>query len=682
MTVLEKGVSMGFTFHERSEPRHGHGVPFPTEWLEGWMRETHAQGRRRLGAVAAFHQQLSSFGVMGSVLVGGEWMAADDTCEGVRRIGPIDGPAGAKLWAEGAGELSAEWLGEVLGAFLDDPRRLRPSSTPRLYRVEGEDPPALLFDLSAAGRRTGFVIASLTPEALPAVETLLDAPVIRWVVPAVSGLLRSEQFRVHWDTLSGVLVGRGREDWEAAGTAERPVNAQEVVHRVSKVASGYAADAARAFEAATVGVFLPDPDDEYVYCFGGAGTERYAYDAGVHPHKPAVEGVEFGLTPSYVVGAAWDPAGGQVVVRDLPDRESMKTRYRDLGFDEEAVEGRSERPAPMLAERFVHPPLYEAALKGPWVFTAQQLPRFLSPTGRNLVVRFQGRTASPVWSGEEEVHRTNRDRRLRMASLVQRIHDDLCGQLAQGLTLWREGLREEVQRELATQQSWSSVCQILASWLSCRAVSIFRLDGGALNLLAWSLPQRAPALRFDPTEALLDAAELRLLQAPLFPHRHEVSPEGFLGWPAVEEELAHPSENVGCVPVVASGQPVGLLRVDGAMSLFGGLLRRGAPQGGLHHHRPTAIPWHIRSVLDEVARLLSLALRPGLPSEWSDWTSWVERARRGHVPADEVVERIDRLRAQARTRIEASHIVGVHRNTFRRQLSSLADVLELDELRW
>jgi len=675
---------MDWIFHERSEPGHGRGVPFPTEWLEGWMRETHAHGRRRLGAVAAFHEQLSSFGVQGSVLVGGEWMADDDTCEGVWRVGPIDGPDGARLWAEGAGELPDTWLNGVLGAFLDDPARRRPSSTPRLFRVEGEGPPALMLDLSAAGRRTGIVIACLTREALPAVEALLDAPVIRWAIPAVSGLLRSEQFRVHWDTLSGVLVGRSRADWEEATMAERPVNAQEVVHRVSRVASGYAADAARAFEAAAVGVFLPDPDDEYVYCFGAAGTQRYAYDAGIHPHKPAVDGVAFGLTPSYVVGAAWDPAGGPVVVRDLPDREAMKTRYRDLGFDEEAVEGRSSRPAPMLAERFVEPDRREAALKGPWVFTAQRLPRFLSPTGRNLVVRFQGRTASPVWSGDEEVHRTSRDRRLRMASLSQRIHDDLCGQLAQGLALWREGLREEVLRELATQRSWASVCQILASWLSCRAVSVYRLDHGSLQLLAWSLPRRTPALRFDPAEALLDSAELRLLQAPLFPHRHEVSPEGFLGWPALEEAMALAAENVGSVPIMASGQPVGLLRVDGAMSLFGGVLRRGSAQGGLHHHRPTATPSHLRPVLDEVARLLALSLRPGpsRASEWADWPSWVEMARRGYVPADEVVQRLERLRALARTRVEAARVVGVHRNTFRRQLAALADALELDELRW
>ena len=675
---------MGWTFHEKSEPGHGRGVPFPTEWLEGWMRETHAHGRRRLGAVAAFHEQLSSFGVKGSVLVGGEWMAADDTCEGVWRVGPIDGPAGARLWAEGAGDIPASWLRGVLEAFLAEPTRQRPGSTPRVYRVEGDEPPALMLDLSAAGRRTGFVVACLSREALPAVEALLDAPVIRWAVPAVSGLLRSEQFRVHWDTLSGVLVGRSRADWESSEARERPVNAQEVVHRVSQVANGYASDAARAFEAAAVGIFLPDPDDEYVYCFGAAGTERYAYDAGIHPQKPSVDGVAFGLTPSYVVGAALDPAGTPVVVRDLPDREAMKIRYRDLGFDEEAVEGRSARPAPMLAERFVQPHLRDAALKGPWVFTAQRLPRFLSPTGRNLVVRFQGRVASPVWSGDEEVHRTSHDRRLRMASLSQRIHDDLCGQLAQGLALWREGLREEVLRELATQRSWSSVCQTLASWLSSRAVSVFRLEQGTLRLLAWSLPRRVPTLRFDPAEALLDSSELRLLQAPLFPHRHEVSPEGFLGWPAVEEELSIEAENVGSVPIVASGQPVGLLRVDGIMSLFGGLLRRGSLQGGLHHHRPTATPWHVRPVLDEVARLLALALRPGpaRSSEWSDWRSWVDLARRGHVPAEEVVQRLEQLRSVARTRVEAARVVGVHRNTFRRQLVALAEAFGLDELRW
>ena len=673
---------MTWQFSDRTEHDPGWGVPFPTEWLAGWMRETHAHGRRRLGAVAAFHAQLQSFGVTGSALVSGAWMADDDARQGVWRRGPWTLPGGSesdRLWADGAGDMSEDWLRAVIADFLADPDRRAPGPTPRLYRVHGGEPPGLMLDVTAAGRRTGFVVVCLSEAVLPAVEALLEAPVIRWAVPVISGLLRSEQFRVHWDALSEVMVGPQRTDWE--GGQERPVNAQEVVHRVGQVATAYAREAASAFETAVTAIFAPDPDDEYVHCLGAHGTEPYVYDASLSPHKPRVEGVEFGLTPSYAVGAAWEPTGGPVVVRDLPDRAAMTARYRDLGFEKESLQAGATHPAPMLAEQYVHDGMRAAALRGPWVFTAQRLPRFLSPSGRNMLVRFQGRTTSPIWSGEEEQQRTSRDRRIRLASLGQRIHDDLCGLFAQGLSLWQDGLRDEVLRELAGQRSWPSVCQTLSSWLSARAVSVFHLVEGRLCLLAWSLPRQTPLLRFDPDEALMDSQEMRLLQAPLYPRRDEISPEGFGGWPALEEELGFVAENVGCVPVIASGRPVGLLRVDGAMSLYGGLVRRSSPQGGLHHHRPTQTPAHIRPVLDEMARLLALTLdfQPARAGEWSDWSTWVERARRGHVPPEEVAQRLDALRARARTRVLAAQLVGVHRNTLRRQLRILAAVLDDDD---
>ena len=679
---------MSWHFHDATDPSPGHGVPFPTDWLAGWMRETHAHGRRRLGAVAAFHEQLRTFGVTGSALVGGAWMGDDELREGVWRRGPLDvlpgGSPADRVWADGAGDMPDGWLQSVLHDYLADEDRRIPSSAPLLWRLDGQNPPGLMLDLSTAGRRTGWVVVCLSEAALPVLEALLAAPVLRWAVPVVSGLLRSEQFRVHWDSLSNVMVGHGRDDWAAHDGGDRPVNAQEVTHRVARVADEYARQAADTFEAATACILVPDPEDEYVHGLGAAGCDRYAYDSGLDHRKPAVEGVAFGLSPSYVVGAAWDPAGGPVVVRDLRDRDAMKTRYRDLGFDQDALRDDSPDPAPMLGERYAHEAVRERARRGPWVFTAQRLPRGLSPTGRNLVLRLQGRTTSAIWSGREELGRTSRDRRIRIASLAQRIHEELCGLFARGLQLWQEGLREEVLRELATQRSSRAVCQLLASWLSARAVSLYRLDGGALTLLDWSLPRRAPELVFDPSEALLDTQELRLLHAPLYPRLDDVSPEGFLGWPALQDAMGIDAENVGAVPITASGQPVGLLRIDGAMSLFGGLIRRSSPQGGLHHHRPTVTPHHVRAALEENARILALTLgRAADDAEsWADWSHWVERARRGHVPTEEVVERLEHLRAAVRTRVQAAALVGVHRNTLRRQLAALADVLEIDDVAW
>ncbi len=659
------------------------GQLLPGGQLGAWLQETHARGRRRLRAIAALHERAAPLGLSACVLVGGPWLAGGGRHPGTWRIGPWEagGDGAEPLWAEGAGAVDPGWIEALTAAVLADPERRRPGAAPRLWRVRGEERGASwVLDPSLTGRRQGLVLLRAEGGS-PVLEALARETAAAWSALIVAGLLRGDLFRTHWETLSQALIRRRASSWDPLSpSAERPVNPQEVVARLAEVASALADDAARAFECATVGIFMPDPDDEYVYCLGAAGSARYAYDAGLHADKPRLRGVGFGLTASYAVGAAFHPAGSPVVVRALADRAALESRYRDLGFDEELIAaGAGEQPpetGPFLGERFVHADRAERARRGPWVFTAQQLPRALSPSGRNLVVRFQGRTVSHTWATPDQLSRTSRDRQNRMAAMAMRVHAEICRRFAEGLGLWREGLRGEVLRELSAGRRWAALCQTLSAWLSARVVSLFAVAGNELSLRAWSLPADPPELRFDAGAELLDARELRLLQAPLYPRRSATSEEGFLGWVPFVEAVGGPAESVGTVPVLAGGRAVGLLRVDGAMSLFGGHIRRQSPQPGLHHHRPEVLPAHLRPALEELARLLALAMEAparGAEGGWSDWTPWVRRALAGQIPPERIAARLEALEAAAPTRAAAAALVGVHRNTLRRQLAALRE---------
>ena len=698
-----------FEFSPMALPATGSGQLLPREVLGNWLQETHARGRRRLHAIAALHERVSPLGLTGCAIVGGLWLSAGSRHGGTWRLGPwqtgaAPGASPEPLWAEGAGDLSQELLQRLMDALLADPERSAPAAAPRAWRVSSEAGTTLILDTSLTGRRQGFVVLH-TAGGVPVLDVIFQSTAATWTALIISGLLRGDGFRTHWETLSEALIQRRETSWYLLDgqATERPVNPQEVVMRVSEAAHKLAADAARAFEVSTVGVFLPDPDDEYVYCLGASGSAVYAYDAGLHPGKPRVPGVGFGLTASYTVGAAYHPSGSPVVVRTLPDRDALRSRYRDLGFDEDAIadgdtedspggEGGpltffAETPSgPFLGERFIDPALAERANRGPWVFTAQQLPRSLSPSGRNLVVRFQGRIVSYTWATPTQLARTSQDRQNRMASLAMRIHAEICQLFAEGLAMWRDGVRDEVLRELSGACRWSAICQTLAAWLSARTVSLFRLEDNALVLQAWSAARPPPELRFDVGTDLMDSQEMRLLQAPLYPRRERISEEGFLGWAPFEEAANGPAENVGCVPILSSGRAVGLIRVDGAMSLFGGHIRRQSLQPGLHHHRPGALPAHLRPALEEAARLLSLSIgRPraiDAGGSWSDWSRWARLAAAGRVDPTEARERLDRLRSEAPTRAAAAELVGVHRNTFRRQLAALSEALGAEAVAW
>ncbi len=644
---------------------------FGGDWLSAWMSASHLEGRRRHQALAVLREGLAPLGVTCCALVGGAWLG-EEAHAGVWRLPAWTAPDGRPRHTEGVGELDDGLLREVVDGFLA--AFPEPGQTPQLHRAGG-DPPVLVVDPSVSGVRPGLVLLGLAPGA-----PLADHPLAGLGVWPIAGLLRADRFRMHTERLGRVLATPATPDW---GAGEHPVDPQEVVLRVAETLSGLASRAADAFEVATLAIFAPDPDDEYAWCLGAAGTEPHAYDAGLVHGRPPVSGVGYGLTASVVGSPAWDPAGGPVLVRTLATRDEVRDRYRDLGFDEESLAGAGDAAAPFLAERFLQGERAAIATAGPWVFTAQRLPPALSPSGRNLVVRLMGRTLARCWQAESEARRTSRDRRGRLASLAVRIHGEACRGLSEGLQLWRDGLRHEVLRELAGSRRWPVLCASLASRLSVRVVSLWLRDGPSLSLAAWSRSTPPPPLIFDVDEELLAPRELRLLDQPICLDRDALTDEGFAAWPPFEEAVDGPQPNVGTFPIRAGGHTLGVLRVDGGMSLYGGLVRRSSRQAGLRHHRPRCLPHHLREPCEEVAGLLALGLPgPRESAERGQWSRFLQRVRRGSLPAEAAAAHLARLADQAPSRGAAAEAVGVHRNTFRRHLAELRALLGEEAVPW
>jgi hypothetical protein len=653
----------------------------PAPFVADWVRTSHTDGGTRLRALGEVYARLEQLGFVGCAVVAGPWLRAEAAIPGVHKPPPwpADAPATDQLRAEVAGAVDRDWLEALITAFFADPERARPAEAPRTFRYD-LDTPCVVADFCIGGRRAGMGVFVAAPGAAGVVDWLVEHPATWWVFMGFGGLLRAGWYWTHWDQVVDLLLTRESSPWSDE-LGDRPVNAQEVTLRVGEHVRRWAQTAADAFEVATVSIFLPDPDDEYVWCLGSHGTERYAYDAGIVRRKPLVDAVGHGLTAAWACAPAVDPRGRPVVVRDLATREALRERYRDLGFDDAALDAPGER-GPFLAERFTDPVCLEAVRRGPWVFTAQRLPRALSPSGRNLVVRFCGRTLDARWSTEEELSRSSSDRRSRHAAVAMRIHEDVVRAFEEGLAQWRAGLREEVLGELAGARRIDAVCRVVAAWCSARAVTLWDLEERTLTLVAWSRPGTPPRLSLDTAERL-DARELRLLHAPSYPRRYELGSEGFLGWSPLEDALGGPSENVGTAPVVRDGRPVGLLRIDGAMSLFAGHIDRTSPQSGLHRHRPTATPAHVRPVVEEVVRLLAVSGRAtaaAVPA--GSWSRFVDEVVAGTIGAVEARARLGALHARAPTRAAASELVGTHRNTFRRQLQRLQEVLGDEAIPW
>ncbi|NCG19817.1 MAG: hypothetical protein GWP91_12485 [Rhodobacterales bacterium] len=635
---------------------------FPVDWISDWMHGGHRHGRARATALDQVHRRLSPAGVITTALIGGHRVDSESHNDLWYATG--DAP---NWYAEAAGQHDEDWIRTTLSNFWANPDYKPPAQGPCLYSA-GE---TVVLDAAGIGYRSALVLFRLQGPADLLLNALMQQRAAWWVVLMLTGLLRGERYRQKWQQITGLLVDGAQSPWRTA--ADQPVNPQEVTRSLAQAATAWVARVAHTFEVATVCVFLPDPDDEYVFCLAAHGSDRFAYDADL-VHKPSIDGVHFGLTGSWATSGT---ARGAPRVRTIDTREDLHRHYRDLGYDPQQTQDNQHF---QRAQQFVHPEVAAIAAKGPWLVSAQQLPDDLSPTARNLVVRLAGRSIDEVWATSAERHRTSHDRRARMGMVSARLHTDVLRLFREGLGRWRDGLRQSLLRELSAGEDLDGICQSIASWCSARGVSLWTHTEGSLTLRAWSRPQGRPVLSFDVANPV-DARELRLLHAPLYPSAHQIGEDGFLGWDHWRIHTAHPAENTATLPILQGGRTVGVLRIEGALSLFAGVIPRNGDHGALNSHRPTATPRHLRPALEEVAQLLALVLTPAQVAQNQDWDRFMTRVRRHHISHSDARRHLEALHQQAPSRGQAAEQIGIHRNTFRRHLVELRTHLG-DDLPW
>jgi hypothetical protein len=638
-------------------------LPLDTQ-LENWLQKSAEGGRRRHHAAQTLFEQASRLGLTAFAVVGASWLDDARSRDPVWQLPPWTATDGTTLHAEGIGQLDPDRIADVLDAVLGDPDLREPPALPRLMEVHG-GAPTFVADLSVARQRVAFVVLVAVDSTL--LKALAADPRASNALVLATGLLRGDAHRVREERLARLLATvRPTRAWQPG---DRPFTAQEVIEHAARIADGVLEDLSGLFETRMAGLYVPDPDDHHVWCLGRHGLGRHAYEAGTQDGL-RLEGVRFGLTASYAMGVAFDADGSSVVVRALADRRALLDRYEDLGFDEDTFD-RPGSGGVFDPERFHE----HDERDGPWVFTAQRLPLELSPNRRNLVLRLQGRSTSTVWADDDVRHRTPRDRKRRLAAAARRAHADIVQSLTDGLRAWRDGVRDEVLRSLP-RNDWSATCRVLAERLSARCVSIFEVVDERLDLRGWSSAGSPPTEGFDLGFELHDPRESALLRTTLRPVASEVGVEGFLRWPPFEEALGGRAENVATMPIVRGSRTVGLLRVDGAMALFGAHLRRGTGQDALVRFRPPRTPDHVWRAMEDVVSLLALVLAdPTTPGRELHWPSFVEDATHGVLQKEEAVRVLVDLRAQHGSRGDAAEAVGVHRNTFRRHLARLEEAI-------
>ena len=579
---------------------------------------------------------------------------------GLMMAGDVDSPDDDGVFGRPVPELGGtlEWVGKrsvgdllarVAQRFVE--RAPEPADGPALWTLGDH----VIVDLCVGRRRPAFCIlcgpaAALRPVPVPPLP-------LRPFLLAVSGMLRADAWR---RTIERLIHTLSRAPIEASGPV---TSAQEAAAWAAREAAEMLEGVSRATGHPEASVHLPDPDDGLVWDLAVREGRRRARHAGVSEVAPQGEGLVF----DWVAAEAMTPAAGagQAVVRRISGREELASllKARGLIVDPTSLGG------------------------GPWTVAQRPLSRRWSPSRRNLVVILAGRPASARWSETAQVPLLGPDEQGRLSALVERIHDRVMASLAGGLARWRDTLQASVLAELERHSGPDGIARALAAGLGAGAVTIWRRDGDALVCVGSA--GRADGIGLPPfsiPDELLDPREHGLLRTPLFRSARELSADGFLHWAPMVAALDGAPQNVGTVPLRSGDGAMGLVRVDDVRPVFAGLVS-GTDAPGLRLWLPDRVPAHAREVLEQVVRWLSLAAPWHHPttasqSEPLDWRTFLSAAVGGHLPTDDVRAYLRALALAAPTRGAAAERAGVHRNTFRRHLDSIARAHGADVIPW
>lgn len=599
------------------------GSSLETVPLEGILATPGTGGGRRRAGLRVVAASLASRGFTAVGLLVDGAVAAGQSGVAVQALPSLGG--------------SLEWVGDALhGPALAQAARdftaaaPEPGQGPALYALG----PALVVDFSIGGRRpaVGILLGGGSTETLPA----------RGVLAVVAGMLRADAWRRQVEGLVGILA-------EAAPAPQGPVTSpQEAAAWAAEEAAAVLAGVCAATGHDRGSVHLPDPDDGLVWELAVQGGHRRARHGGVSG-RPLEDDVLDGIAAE-----AMAPLAGGAAVRRLCTA--------------------AERQA-LQAARGLPP---AAASEGPLVVGRRPLDPSWSPSRRNLVLVLPG-GGGATWTRPAVPGPLNADEQLRLAAVMERLHDRVLGALERGLARWRDTLRAAVLGEQERRTGPAGLARTLAAGLGAAAVSVWEHHAGALHCTGASGALEAASLpAFSLADELLDPREHGMLHQPSFRPAGSISEEGFLHWAPVADLLGHRPANVGTVPLRREGRVWGLVRVDEVRPLFSAL-PTGPGAATLRRWLPERVPAHARELLEELARWLALggAAEAGEAAwDWSPaaWRRFVAEATAGRLSAAEVAARIAGLDQLGPTRAAVAERLGVHRNTLRRQLQAVARV--------
>jgi hypothetical protein len=534
---------------------------------------------------------------------------------------------------EGEGEVTGEapqvdlaWL-DAFGA---------PPELPAVWQADAE---TVLFDLSLHGQRHGVLAVRIAPEAAELLGWAVGSEVALGVLVTGAGLLRGEAFRVRSEALAA---------WLSQGSPAPPawpVTPQEVLQHVAEVAQARLEGLVPALGLGAGAVLFPDAEDGCAWPLAALGLAPVVRDLGLGAGPAGAAPVD--ALVAAALGPGRGPHGGPRV-RVASDRATREA-WAEAG---EAVTG-----AP------------------PWVIAAAALPPSLSPASRSLVVALEGRPVDPRWRGRPgELTAT-------VGMAVARLAGELVPALEQGLVAWRQQVVTEVLRLLDARASPGAVCRALATRCAARCVAWFSVGEDGLRVVGWSHAAAPPDEAWSTADEQGDPRDAAILHGPRWPLRAWLPAEGFATWGPWVEALGVEPESVGTLPIVRGGRVTGLLRVDGAMSLMAGLLRRSGARRELVWHRPPCTPVHVRAALEEVARLLALVGDLGPSDTRAGWQRALRRAQAGEWGSEEDAL-LAELSRQAPTQEALGELLGLHRNTVRRHLALLVEAAGPDGVPW
>lgn len=532
-----------------------------------------------------------------------------------------------------------------------------PGERHAVYRVKADDEiVAFLSDFAFDGERSCVAIA-LLDEPLAAPDPILEMNHL-----VISGIgtytVRLERHLYFFDL--GKLLTHDIQPWFVT-----PPEYVQSIFSDKNTARFNAACRATAehLEVSNISVFLPDPEGELMWCIGGSEIRPYALrtseaDAGLLAGVPLAPFAEF--------------LGAPVQCMHAHDRNISK----DPSPDGRAMFAAAIDTDAQTALR----KKYYAEL-GPWIYVVVPLPDRLA-SRRCAVVLLQGRDLSEFWLNDKlrfkENFHPNWKYRLQLAAL--HLSQAPIHAWTDGIAQWKRHIIEQVDRKA----DLAEVCKFLAHRLPAVLVSVWMLEQDRLRLRCWSaeLPSKEVAVEFP------GLASCPFAIGDYFPSCGDVRDlpiDGVL-------ERAFPGQrppnvrNVGTVPICHGGAIKGLLRIDGAQSLFSTLVDATHRHGKeLHGYVPPQTPRHVQDLMQDVApRLAGFLTRTAMPTirGLHAWRAWIEQVTEGQVSRDSAREYLRHLHAMEATVPRAARHLDVNITTFRRSLDELREALGADNVPW